>query len=913
MQTFLEETLDTLIEKHEDLAALTLILPSKRAGGFLKNYLRKKIRTTTFAPTIISIEEFIETLSDVKIVDSTELLFRSFEAYLSIDTASEKENFESYSSWATTLLNDFNEIDRYLVDPAPFFSYLGSIKSLEKWNVDKEKTPLIDAYLKFWEQLPYFYESLTQQLLKDGIGYQGLVYRKAAEDIEFYLSKHASKPHIFIGFNALNTAEQQIIQALLTQGPSEIYWDADVVFMNDKKHSASLFLRRYKSSWNYFKTNEFTSIQDNFTSPKHIHIVEAQKNIGQVKYVASILKDFSEEELSKTAIVLADESLLLPLLHSLPASVPSINVTMGAPLRSFPAALFFDSLLLLHTKSLDTLYYKDVVNLIQDPLVSKLISGSREIIEQIVQSNLTHFSLQRLKSFAHEEDRAFLDWLFGDWKNESRRAIDACLSLINGLKDAENTNRLDRIVLFHIHTIFTKISALNKAFPHLKSCKTVHRLFNELIATTSLDFEGDAYSGLQVMGVLETRVLDFERVIMLSVNEGIIPSGKSNASFITYDLKKQFNLPLYTEKDAIYTYHFYRLLHRAQHITLLYNSFSDGLSLGEKSRFLLQLDIEKQPQHTITKSSISPVVKTTPRSLISIAKTPEVIERIRAIAAKGFSPSALAAYVRNPLDFYYQKVLKVNEFQEIEETVASNTLGTIVHDTLQELYSPLIGQLLTIEHLTEAKEKIDAEVRLQFKKTFKEGDFSSGKNLIVFEVAKRYIHNFISLEISEIKNGHHIKLIAVENDLNVPITIPGLEFPIHIGGKVDRVDEYDGRLRIVDYKTGLVRQGELEVVDWEAITTDYKYSKALQVLSYALMLNDENPITKGTAGIISFKNLGSGFLPFATKPSPRSQQKDFLITQEVLQSFTQELNKLIFEICDPNIPFTEKEIDSYAY
>ncbi|MAP55736.1 PD-(D/E)XK nuclease family protein [Altibacter sp.] len=913
MQTFLEETLDCLIEKHEDLASLTLILPSKRAGGFLKHYLRKKVRTTTFAPTVISIEEFIETLSDLKIIDTTELLFRSFEAYLQIDTASEKENFESFTSWATTLLNDFNEIDRYLVDPTPFFSYLGSIKSLEKWNVDKEKTPLIEAYLKFWEQLPYFYESLTHQLLQDGIGYQGLVYRKAAEDIEFYLSKHGLKPHIFIGFNALNTAEQQIIQALLAQGPSEIYWDADRVFMDNEKHSASLFLRRYKASWNYYKTNEFTSIQDNFKSSKEIHIVEAQRNMGQVKYVASVLEKFSEEELSKTAIVLADESLLLPVLHSLPPSIHSVNVTMGAPLRSFPAALFFDSLLLLHSKPLNTLYFKDVISIIQDPLVNKLISEPREIIQQIVQSNLTHFSLERLKSFAREDDDSVLDSLFGDWKNLSNTAIHMCLSLIDIIKDSEDTNRLDRIVLFHIHTVFTKISALNTTFPHLKSCKTVHRLFNELIATTSLDFEGDAYKGLQIMGVLETRVLDFERIIMLSVNEGIIPSGKSNASFITYDLKKQFNLPLYTEKDAIYTYHFYRLLHRAQHITLLYNSYSDGLSLGEKSRFLLQLDIEKQPQHTITKSSISPMVKTTPKSPITMTKTPEVIERIQAIAGKGFSPSALASYVRNPLDFYYQKVLGVHEFLEIEETVAANTLGTIVHDTLQELYGPFIGQLLTIDSLNQAKENIDSEVKLQFKKTFKEGDFSSGKNLIIFEVAKRYIHNFIGLEISEIKNGHRIKLVAVENDLRVPITVPGLEFPIYIGGKVDRVDEYDGTLRIVDYKTGLVRQGELEVSDWEVITTDYKYSKALQVLSYALMLNGDTPITKATAGIISFKNLGSGFLPFATKPSPRSQQKDVLITQDVLHAYTEELNKLIMEICDPNIPFTEKEIDPYVY
>jgi len=408
---------------------------------------------------------------------------------------------------------------------------------------------------------------------------------------------------------------------------------------------------------------------------------------------------------------------------------------------------------------------------------------------------------------------------------------------------------------------------------------------------------------------LETRVLDFENIIMLSVNEGIIPAGKSNASFITYDLKQQFKLPSYYEKDAIYTYHFYRLLHRAKNSTLVYNSHAEGLNTGEKSRFLLQLEIENLPNHSIEHLVVSPPVSSLSITLKTIEKTETVLARLREIAGKGFSPSALTNYIRNPLDFYFQKILKINEFQEVEETVAYNTLGTIVHDTLQEFYEPLVCAFLTEELLQKRKTLIDVEVTRQFKKTFKEGDFTKGKNLIVFEVAKRYISNFLDHEIAELKAGNQIKILKIESDLKIEIPIAEIGFPVYLGGKVDRVDEFNGMLRIIDYKTGMVKQGELELVDWEPITQEYKYSKAFQVLAYALMISHTDPIIKAEAGIISFKNLNSGFIKFGTKEKSGSRTKDQLITQETLALFISELKKLIAEICDPQIPFTEKEIE----
>jgi ATP-dependent exoDNAse (exonuclease V) beta subunit len=348
-------------------------------------------------------------------------------------------------------------------------------------------------------------------------------------------------------------------------------------------------------------------------------------------------------------------------------------------------------------------------------------------------------------------------------------------------------------------------------------------------------------------------------------------------------------------------------LHRAKNVTLLYNNHSEGINTGEKSRFIRQLEIEKNPNHTVEKHILSPKVQIKPRVLKQVKKSEAVVQRLREIAEKGFSPSALTSYIRNPLDFYFQKILRLNDFEEVEETVAANTLGTIVHDTLETFYKPLEGSFLSIEKLSEMKDRIHEQVTSEFKKTFKGGTFTKEKNLIVFEVAKRYISNFIDHEIVEIEAGNTIKISKIETDLTLEIPIPELDFPVKIHGKVDRVDEYNGQVRIIDYKTGLVNQGDVEIIEWEALTQDYKYSKAFQILAYALMMNKEIPINNAEAGIISFKNLSSGFLKFGTKTSAYSKREQ-QITSETLENFTAELKKLILEICDPSIPFIEKEI-----
>jgi hypothetical protein len=903
MITFLEETLAKIKEETSALSELVIILPSKRACGFLLNHLKSSADKTFFPPKISSIEDFIQEISNLKIIDPTELLFESYKVYLKVISNQEKDSFEVYSSWATPLLNDFNEIDRHLISTNSFFNYLSTIKNINHWGVQNEQTQLVKNYLKFWNSLPSFYDLLRTELIHKNQGYQGLIYREAAENIEYYKSNSSNKTHIFIGFNALNTSEQTIIQELLEVDQTRIYWDIDQFFYNDKIHNSSYFIRKYMSTWSFFKSNPIAYISNNYSSHKNIDIIEAQKNISQVKYIGDLLSKLNISELNQTAVVLADENLLIPLLHSIPKNVEKVNITMGISLKQFPITDFFILLITLHNSATEQYHFKDVVTILNHPITSKIYPDSSSIIERITANNLTYLSIDKLLALSSDKERPPLRLLFSSWNNNSARGLSVCLEIIDFFKNT-NSLSIERAALYQVFNVFKKIEALNNKFEHFTSVKIFQQLFSEIINTTTIDYQGDAYNGLQIMGVLETRVLDFKNIIVASLNEGVLPSGKSNNSYITNDLKKEYHLPTYIEKDAIYTYHFFRLLHRAKNITLLYNNFSDGLSTGEKSRFISQIEFEENPRHKIRKSIISPAILNHKEELRSVEKTDDIIQKIKQIAKEGFSPSSLTSYIRNPIDFYLQRVLKINQNKTVEETVAANTLGTIVHDTLEVFYKPLEGKNLKLDVLEAMKIKIASEIEKQFKKTYRDGIYDKGKNLIIFEVAKQFILNFINYEINDIKKGNEIRILKIESKLAFDFPPNELDSVIRVKGKVDRMDEYNGTLRIIDYKTGVVEPRDLEISDWNTLTSDYKYSKALQVLAYALMANQTSNYENIEAGIISFKRLKKGFIKFTYKGA----HKQTNISQDVLDKYTLELRKLILEISNKVIPFNEKEV-----
>lgn len=919
MISFIKTVLIDLKAKNLNLEDLHFILPSKRAGVFLKHHLSTLLDQPIFAPQILSIEEFVEELSGLKCIPNTELIFKLYDTYKGLTNKAEQEPFESFSKWAQILLQDFNEIDRYLIPQEQIFDYLNAIKELNHWSLEVEKTELVKNHLKFWKRLKEYYLAFTENLLDNKLGYQGLIYREAAENLETYIENNSNKKHIFLGFNALNESESQIIQGLLQNDLAEIYWDIDEVFINDKIHDAGIFTRAHRTNWKYFKKQPFNWTTSHYKEEKKIEVIGIPKLVGQAKYIGQLLNTVSKTNtnLSSVAVVLGEENLLIPMLNSIPKSISKLNVTMGLPLKFVPLASFFEHLFAIHKNSTSTFYYKDVISILSHPSVYPLFenevsNASNIIVNHIQKNNLVYITVEDLKNLDNTNVE-LLEILFKPWMNSSKFALKNCSNLIIRMKANYDTNKkknsLELEYLYRFNTLFNQLTELNNNYKYLDTVATLHSIYKELLSLETLDFKGEPLEGLQIMGMLESRVLDFETVIISSVNEGILPSGKTNNSFIPFDVKVENKLPTFKEKDAVYTYHFYRLLQRAKNVYILYNTEIDALKGGEKSRFITQLEIENI--HSIKHTIVSPEVPIIEKKLKQISKTPLVIEKLKELSNIGYSPSSLTNYIRNPIDFYFEKILGVKEFEEVEENIAANTLGSVIHNTLEDFYKPLEGQFLTLEHLKNYKKQIDETVTLHFKALYNKGDFSKGKNLIIFEIAKRYVLNFINLELQSLNDGNEIKIIAIEADETIDIKIDSLDFPVKIKGKVDRIDQLNGVTRVVDYKSGKVEQNKVELVDWKDLTSDYtKYSKSFQILCYAYMMHKKNLIKLPIeAGIISFKNLKEGFLKFGKKDSSYSRTKDQLITEETLYNFEIELKKLILEICNPEIDFIEKEID----
>ncbi|GAA4273346.1 PD-(D/E)XK nuclease family protein [Aquimarina gracilis] len=911
MKSFLKEVLLEVQNTQDTISDLVFLVPSKRAGLFLKKELLDLYKNETiFVPEIFSIEEFITQISGLQQIDNIQALFEFYETYLNTNSHLRKENFETFSNWAQTLIYDFNEIDRYCIDHNSFFAYLSNIQDINHWYLQKEKTELIQEYIRFWESLPEYYNNFKERLLAKKIGYQGLLYRKASDDIQGYI-KVESRQHILVGFNALNNAEQRIFQTLLKEGMAEAYWDSDQFFLENPYHEASLFLRNYKNQWDYYKQNPFKWINNNFSLQKDIKLVGVPKNVGQAKSIGKILAGISESEMEKTALVLADENLLQPTLTSLPNTIKSVNITMGLPLKEVPISGFFEQLFNLHENNTSKgFYFKSVLEILSN-FVSYRLMGitSRHLITTISKENLVYITQDKLQELVGDDKKEIVRLLFDPWENVTT-TLNNCREIIQLLKRniGKEGSAMELEYVYHFHVVFNKLTTLHSNYQYLTSIRALHTLYKDMLTTESLDFSGEPFAGLQLMGMLESRCLDFETVIISSVNEGVLPAGKSTNSFIPYDLKRAYNLPTYKEKDAIYTYHFYRLIQRAKKVYLMYNTEDEGVGGGEKSRFLLQLDIDKRPNHKISKYTVSSEVPKLTHELIRVEKNKEILDKLKALAGHGLSPSALTTYIRNPIDFYYKYILGIRETDEVEETIAANTLGTVIHNTLETFYKPLEHTFLTIENIKEMKGEIDSELCKQFYNEYAQLDITQGKNLLIYEVAKRYIHNFLTSEERLLNQGTQLKIVAIESNLKTQIKIPELDFPIYIKGKVDRIDELDGKTRVIDYKTGKVNKSDVVLMDWEEVTLDYKYSKAIQILAYGYMYYNENIIAQAfEAGIISFKNLQEGFLRFGTKESVRSKPNHD-ITSEVFDEYLTQLKNLIVEIFDSKIPFIEKEV-----
>ncbi|MFY7670479.1 PD-(D/E)XK nuclease family protein [Tenacibaculum sp. MEBiC06402] len=910
MQTFIQETIQDILKTTKSFENVTFILPSNRAGVFVKQALKEE-HITGFLPEIINIEEFIQQVSGIRKLDSIQLLFYFYKIYKELEA--NPDSFDAFSSWAFTVLQDFNEIDQHLVDTREVFLYIRDVQRLKNWSVKGtfKETELIKNHFAFIERLNEYYDALYKFLLENSIGYQGCMYREATHKITSYLETNSEKKFFFIGFNALNKAEEYLFKEMLNYGNTEVYWDIDESFVYSN-HQAGTFIRKYKTQWKYFQQCDLKIISNHFSQDKNIQLIGAAKNVSQMKYVGELLSE--KDNYNKTALVLSDETLLPITLNSLPEKVSAINITMGYPLKDIPLTSLFLSLFQLfisqeklQKKESKQFYYKDVIKVLKQPLIHRLLlvennSISDEIATVIHNNNHTFISKEFLDSFLKKSGDSTHDLVGSLFTNSDDIStfLNKILLLIDRLKSSVES--LEKEFLFRYFTVFTQLYNLQLEFGYFSDLKTLYQFFKQLIGSETISFQGEPLAGLQLMGMLETRLLDFETIILTSVNEGVLPANAKQTSFIPFDVKVEFGLPTYREKDAIFSYHFFRLIQRAKNIYLIYNTENDSFGGGEKSRFISQLELLKKDIQT---TFITPKVEANIPVVKQVQKNKEVIDRLKELATKGISPSALTNYLYNPIAFYQKKVLKIKEFDEIEEEVAFNTLGIVVHETLRELYEPFLGKFIRQDDVKQMKPLVSTYVRNHFSIHFKNGDVSTGKNRLIFEVAKRFVSNFLNQEIDLLKDAaNQLKIVAVEKDYEASINIDGIDFPIKIHGQVDRVDELNGVIRIIDYKTGSVKPSDLKVPFLEEIC-DFKYSKAIQVLLYAFMYLESESINENTemqAGIISFKKLQSGFmkLNFAEK-----RGEDFNVTPERVYEFIDEIKNLIKEIYNPEVDFEE--------
>ncbi len=915
----LVETVYTTKSSPED--EYVFVLPSRRAAVFLKRAIKKKFQDAAFImPKIYAIDSFMAELSQLERIDKLDLLFELYTIYLKHTDKNTVESFDAFMNWAVMLLQDFNDIDAYLVDINAVFSHIEDIKRIEAWQVDGEDTVLVKRYKQFWGKIRIYYNELQQRLLSESKAYQGLQYREAINNLEFY------KPNgqlIFAGFNALTKAEELVIQHFLTNG-AKIYWDIDKRIFEDYNQESAYFIRKYAQNWNHYKNNKFEWITGNFSknNKTKINIIGVSKQVGQGNYVNTIV---SNSAISDTAIILNDENILNPILNTL-HTVDYLNVTMGFPIKYSTYANLYDTLFKLYENTIkystnqksNRFYYKDFIQFIGNPLIQKLISqeGVNAIIHKINTYNWVFLSPKQIISLL--EETPLLHFLFDLTAINPKDILNKAIKL-NGLLKKDNTD-LDNEYLFHFYKLFNKLQSYNTLYGFITTLKVLYTFYHQLIAQDTIDLQGEPLEGMQLMGMLESRMLDFEQVIMTSVNDGVLPSGQSNNSFIPFEVRITNELPTYQERDAIFSYHFFRLLYRAKTVHLLYNTSIDTFSYGEQSRFVLQLKNEWQDVFDIQETILSADLLAEESTNLMIKKTPEVIAVLQKMALAGFSPSALNSFLRDPLDFYYKKVLKIREEDEVNEEIAANTFGTIVHNALEELYTPFVDAKLTVSTLDAMVPKIEATVIKYFILEYKNEEFQFGKNKIAFEVAKKYIRDFIKKERDLIESGHEIMIRFLEKEFLAPLET-NFDFPVNIKGIIDRIDEFDGMTRIIDYKTGSVLGNEVGVSSWEDLINGKK-SKAFQVLTYAFLVNngvqvfrDENrKIVKKCAstihtpfqvGIWSFKNQANGFLPFFSKPT--KQEKTVIIDETIISNYQNQLLQLLNELFNIEIPFEAKK------
>ncbi|MCF8303537.1 MAG: PD-(D/E)XK nuclease family protein [Bacteroidales bacterium] len=929
MEAFLNKTADYIYDHYRSrLGELCIVLPSRRAGLFLKKHLAAKLKKPSWAPVIYSIEDFVSAYAGYQPAEKLTLLFELYEIHREIEKNA-AQSFDDFFGWGEILLNDFNDIDLYLGDAAKIFNYLNDTKALELWDPGREKlTDFEKAYLRFFNSLEDYYKRFRSKLQDANLAYGGMAYRYLAENLHLKNPQKDWHKIIFAGFNALSRSEEAIISALIRQGnDAEILWNADKYYMNNPRQEAGNFLRTYKQDKRWLHENNW--IENDFSEHKNIEIIGVPQSIGQAKVCGDIINklDRSDYTAGQTAIVLANENLLLPVLNSLPESIEAFNVTMGLSLKQ---TLFFDlcdAILGLYENRKrynelhkedrkQDIYYRDLLKVLEHPYIIRMLNALNadqlKVIEGIKKNTRVFYSFQELKTSQWSSQvlmPEFLEDILQNW-NSSPQEITALFTMLIGTLrttlftgKTKEGNSVEMEQLFSFARLIKRFESLLQHYKPSLTTRTFRNLFKQLTQTTTIPFYGEPLKGIQVMGVLETRALSFKNLIMLSVNDDQIPAKQQANSFIPYEIKKKFNLPTFHDRDSIYAYHFYRLIQQSENIYLTYNTEPGQLGGGDRSRFITQILYELPKYNAnihIRESLLNIPLKNNPAREIKLPKTQGLWEDILERTQKGLSPTAISTYITCPLQFYFENIAAITEMEEVEETIDQATLGSVVHDVLYELYHPLKNKKLSLEELDNKEKEIRSHVSKAFGKHYDSASTGFGKNRLIYEVAVSFIENFLKSEKETLKNGSNIQIVDLEKKVktNLHINDPNNDnniLQVALKGTIDRVDRKDETLRIVDYKTGNVnRSKELKVKDWQELTTNPDLTKAIQVLIYGyLWYRNTNTGESMTSGVISLRKFSEGFQA-VTLPDEQDLTKGEIInkTEGILKDvFTDLLNK----------------------
>lgn len=898
---------EVLSGKHGKPEDLAIVLPTRRAGLYFKKTLGKTAGRVLASPKVFAVEDLIKELFPGKILDPVEALFTLYGSYLKV-SKEEAEPFEEFNRWAPTFFRDIQDLDRSLANAKELFGNLQGIRELEHWSLNSpDLTELQKKYLDFWNMLYRLYEQFRSDLSAMGMAYEAMALRS--------LSPAPDPPGaktLICGFNAFSNAEKKLFEAWYRAGKASFYWDADVYYYADPFHEAGKFLREFVPELHPEKETPLW-IGDHLSSePRSIRITGVPGLLLQARYAGQILKDIPEGTEHRTAVVLADESLLFPMLNSLPENIKTLNVSMGSPLKGSTVYSFIESLLLLHEhaeamgrkdKQGQLLFHhRDLCTVLRQPSLNGILekdTGIQKLLKDITEHNRIFLGRQHILSFFEGANAEKMSELLS--MNEKAAILSTLEKLLYEAVDKmeHGTRQTEQEYSYEALRLVSMIGDLDKRYGYFKTLNTLVAYLRQVLREAAVPFYGEPLTGLQIMGLLETRALDFDRIILLGANEQILPSGRNSPSFIPYDLRNYFGLPTHQDREAIFAYHFYRLIQRCPEVHCIYSTIKDTFGSGEQSRFLTQLQHElgeRNPGASIESGLryLSPTVS--PAHPITAGKSDEVLQELHRIMEKGISPTALHMYLSCPLRFFLTRVAGLGESDEVEESIDSRNLGIFLHGALEHLYRPYVGQALTTEILDDLASRSEAVLKEQFLKRFSEDDMSRGGNLLAFEAGKSYLRNFLEWDRSEVRsctaNGMNYELVAVEKSLEYPLK-PG----VLLKGIADRIDKKGDALRIMDYKTGQVNDKELESESIEEIFTDVK-GKSLQLLSYSLFCGEDPQAIE--AGIYSFRNSKGGLKTVSVAGRE-------IIDPQLRAGFRVKLAALTDEILDAKKTFVQTE------